>query len=110
MRVFLGDSPYETSLSHCCGVFELGNFRANDQLSSWETKEHYPKIEKIESRGCGIFVSTFLPSQQKAMDECEKHHTLLFKTGPHKNEGDDASTEGRNKGVYLCVFKFGKAK
>lgn len=96
------------SLSHCCGIPEVGAFTEN--VPSWVGKGEYTEISKFKKFGCGIFVSTFLPSQEKAMLECEEYHTLLFKTGPHKNKGPDASTEGRNEGVYLCVFKFGKAK
>lgn len=95
------------TLSNCCGVPEIGSFM--DEKPYWNP-EAYSAIEKFKPFGCGIFVSTFLPSQEKAMAECEEYHTLLFKTGPHKNKGPDASEEGRKEGVYLCVFKFGKAK
>lgn len=96
-----------STLSNCCGVPEIGMFV--DEKPTWNEDE-YSAIEKFKSYGCGIFVSTFLPSQETAMAECEAYHTLLFKTGPHKNKGPDASEEGRTEGVYLCVFKFGKAK
>lgn len=95
------------TLSHCCGVPEIGNFV--DKKPYWNPEE-YSDIKKFKSFGCGIFVSTFLPSQEKAMLECEEHHTLLFKTGPHKNKGPEATEEGKTEGVYLCVFKFGKDK
>ena len=101
----IGDYGPE-SLTHCCGIPEIGNWR--DDRPAWCGAEEYPTIKNFKKFGCGIFVSTFLPSQEKAMLECEEHHTLLFKTGPHKNKGPDASTEGKEKGVYLCVFKFGK--
>ena len=94
------------SLTHCCGIPEIGGF--TEERSSWRSPTDYTEISKFKKFGCGIFLSTFLPSQEKAMVECEEHHTLLFKTGPHKNKGPDASTEGKEKGVYLCVFKFGK--
>lgn len=96
------------TLAHCCGLPEIGNFVA--KRPSWVTAEEYPAIKDFKPFGCGIFVSTFLPSQEKAMLECEEHHTLLFKTGPHKNKGPDATEEGKTEGVYLCVFKFGKDK
>lgn len=108
MRAFLGTSPYDTTISQCCGVREIGSFLTNDGVASWQNEYEYPKIKDIESFGCDIFISTFLPSQSNAMRECEKYHTLLFKTGPHKNKGPDASLEGKTLGVYLCVFKYGK--
>lgn len=109
MRVYTGDNPYDCALNNCCGVSELGNFRKDDGLDkNWETEEDWPKIKDVESRGCGIFISTFLPSQWQAYRQLIKYHTLISRTGPHKNKGRDASIEGRTKGVYLCVFKFGK--
>jgi hypothetical protein len=102
------DSENPSTLEHCCGVPEIGGFVYNDDKLYYATDGDCPKVKDFEPYGCGIFVSTFLPSQEKAMKECEKYHTLLFKTGPHLNTGPDASTEGKEEGVYLCVFKFGK--
>lgn len=108
MRVGTGT---EYSLNNCCGIQEIGEFYKDNGVPYWRSNYNTPKIKDIsDPGGCGIFVSTFLPSQQKAMDECEKYHTLLFKTGPHLNLGPDASEEGKEEGVYLCVFKYGKGK
>jgi len=109
MRVWMGDSPYDTALDNCCGISEVGGFRP-DALEMYESAEEVPKIKDIVSRGCGIFISTLLPSQRQAYRELCKYHTLIERHGPYKNMGPDASTEGRTKGVYLCVFKFGKDK
>jgi len=109
MRVWMGDSPYDTSIPHCCGVNVAGEFRPDTSFDPrWENEEEVPKIKDIPKMGCGIFISTILPSQWQAYRQLIRHHTLLFRTGPHKNKGPDASSEGRNKGVYLCVFKHGK--
>jgi hypothetical protein len=103
------DLKYPTTLDHCCGIPQVGEFTRDKDVCSWREPD-FVKIKDLRSFGCGIFVSTFLPSQAKAMSDCEKYHTLLFKTGPHKNMGPDATYEGREEGVYLCVFKFGKVK
>ena len=105
-------SPYEpVTLPNCCGVPDIGGWMANNAIHrAWMDAEDCPKIKDLRVYGCGIFVATFLPSQRSAMRECSQHHTLLFKTGPHKNKSSSASNEGREKGVYLCVFKFGKEK
>jgi len=80
-----------------------------ESINFWMDADDCPKIKDLQSYGCGIFTATFLPSQRTAMRECIQHHTLLFKTGPHKNKSSSSTHEGREKGVYLCVFKFGKA-
>lgn len=104
----IDDSWGPETMHHCCGVPEIGDWQPNNLNSFCYPEQDYPKIKDFKSYGCGIFVSTFLPSQSKAMLECERHHTLLSKTGPHKNTSGSATQEGREKGVYLCVFKFGK--
>lgn len=111
MRVFTGDNSYDCALNHCCGVSELGNFRNDDSINSqWENPKDWPKIKDVKTRGCGVFVSTILPSQWRVYRQLIKYHTLVSRSGPYKNKGPDASSEGRDKGVYLCVFKFGKDK
>lgn len=110
MRVYTGDQSYDCALNHCCGVSEIGNFRADNALSSWEDINCWPKIKDLETRGCGVFITTLLPSQWREYRQLFKYHTLISRSGPYKNMGPDASSEGRNKGVYVCVFKFGKDK
>lgn len=108
MRAYMGDIPYDTSLSNCCGISEIGGYRTNDAIASWENPRDYPEIKDFKTRGCGVFISTLLPSQWRVYRELLKYHTLVSRCGPYKNKGPDASYEGKTKGVYLCVFKFGK--
>jgi hypothetical protein len=108
MRAYMGSSSYDTSIPHCCGINVVGAFEPDNSLSEWKDRDDYPKIKDIQKMGCGVFVSAILPSQWHAYRQLIRHHTLLFRTGPHKNKGPDASIEGKNKGVYLCVFKHGK--
>ena len=109
MRAWIPDDIWDIKVPNCCGILDIGNFHTNDDPEiNWSDKDEYPKIKDIPTHGCGIFISTFLPSQRTAMREVQRHHTLLFKTGPHINKYEGASTEGKTKGVYLCVFKYGK--
>lgn len=108
MRAYMGDSPYDTALHNCCGINQVGGFIPNNAVADWYEKSDYPELKDLKKMGCGLYVSAFLGSQWRAYKEMCRHHTLLFRTGPHKNKGPDASSEGRNKGVYLCVFKHGK--
>jgi hypothetical protein len=107
MRVYVGDGPYDTSLSNCCGVSEFGGY-INNGLDNWQCEEEYPKIKDLPQQGCGVWVSTFLGSDWRAYKEMCRYHTCLFRSKPYKNLGPDASRQGREKGVYVCVFKHGK--
>lgn len=108
MRAYMGDNPYDTALNDCCGIYQIGGYVANSDLHAWKDKSEYPEIKDFKTRGCGVFISTLLPSQWRVYRELLRHHTLVSRCGPYKNKGPDASHEGRHKGVYLCVFKFGK--
>jgi hypothetical protein len=95
------------TLGYCCGIRELGEFRADADMDCYDL-EYYKKIKDIDPHGCGIFVTTYLPSQRQVVRELNRYHTLLFKTGPHKNTSHYSTLEGRNKGVILAVYKYGK--
>lgn len=97
----------DTYLYHCCGVAEIGGF--STYKNTWLTEQE-ADITKQSRPGTGMFVSTFTKDRvnQMALRRLKRKHTLLYQSPYEKNMGPDASTHGREGGISLCVFKFGK--
>jgi len=95
------------TLSHCCGVAEIGGFRT--YKNTWLTDQE-ADVTKQPRPGTGMFVSTFTKGRinQMALRRLKSKHTLLYQSPYEKNMGPDASELGRGEGISLCVFKFGK--
>ena len=93
------------TLTHCCGVGEIGSFHT----VQWYQDDDC-KLENQPRPGTGMFVSTFTKDRvnQLALRKLKRKHTLLYQSPYEKNMGPDASGLGREGGVSLCVFKFGK--
>ena len=99
-------SSYDTTLSHCCGVYEVGEF-SHKPSDTWNSRK---KIEEVEEQGTGMFVATFTkdPVCQDAYAALCKDHTLMYESPYTPNNSDSATAIGAEEGISLCVFKFGK--
>ncbi len=109
MLTFTGDHGKPYSLNYCCGVGEVGDFSLLEVPDCWGHKTALKDLKA--DNGTGMFVATFTPakeSNKKAMELLQKKHTLLFKSEKYINQSTYADKEGKEDGVILCVFKFGK--
>ncbi len=115
-------TDYLVRLGGCCGIGVMSDFQdKGDFLKAGYTKNGLKTAGIHDIVGwaaestipdCGIFVATFTPmkkSNKIAMEILEKEHTLLFKSEKYINHTLSANKEGKEDGVILCVFKYGKS-
>ena len=103
-QVYIAD--YTHTLDRCCGVHEVGEFSYKSS-DKWNSRK---KIEDVEESGTGMFVCTFTKEDvcQDAYTALCKKHTLMYESPYLSNGSDSATSIGRDGGISLCVFKFGK--
>lgn len=86
----------QETLPHCCGVDDVGEFRA-----AYVQEEYWEVGQELERSGTGLFTATFINNDvnKQHYEQMCKEHTLLYQS-PLRNN--------RNSGrrLFLCVFSY----
>jgi hypothetical protein len=114
-QVYIEDPGYqynEASMNHCCGVHEVGGFYFWSPADCWRSKEDCFRLEDLKPSGTGLFIVTITraPECVAALRVLRRMHTVVAKTKYYKNTYTHADEFGKNSGVSVYVFKFGKEK
>ena len=103
-KIYCGE--WSSTIPHCCGITEIGEFSFSPS-DRWNSRI---PVEDFESSGTGLFIASMIKTPQcdAAFEVLCAKHTLLYQSEYEPNQGESATPIGRDDGVSLCVFKFGK--